>query len=661
MNIPVGLLYICLLCNSFKATSQTTQQLLILAEGKVSAGKEDSNKVLHYLGLADSFSIHNAFNESIALNQKARLLSDKLHYTHGLILSLIRMGGIYEEIKKDYIKAIDFYLQAIKIAESHKMYGDINAAYGCILNLYYYTGDYPSAMAIAQKGLALAEQQHDEENLAHYNEQRGFIYLKQEQPMESIKYYQQYLNLARQMNKQMMLAHAYTCMADVWVLQKDCQSSLYYLFSALAIYEGADSLEIHDHKDDSEIAGIVSYTLYQISNTYKLQGNYRLALEYALNGLNYHKGKKYIPSCNKYDLANYYINAGEVYRALKHYARAIQFFNQGLALSRSILHREDMRAAYHGLSKVYALEKRFDSAYYYQNLYSVLKDSIFNENASRAVEQIRSSFENDKKDKEIALLKQEQKLKEIASENRNILFIAITGFFALLALISFPVLYIRNKQKKQKVDYEKRLAIQTERQRISGDMHDDIGTGLSTMLIYVNMLKTKLTGSIEYPDVERVASLGNDLVTQMREIVWSFNPSNDSLESLLIFIRQYFAQLFEPLGYETKIVFPESIPSRAINGIIRRNIYLCIKEALNNIIKHSGAHWIELNIQICRDKLTIMVKDDGIGFPSNAYSHFLSNGVKNMQSRMDQIKGRLQFFTEGGAVVVIELNLPRVS
>jgi signal transduction histidine kinase len=611
MNIPAGLLYICLLCICCKAESQPVERQV----------KEDS--------------------------------------IHGLVLSLLQTGEIYEEIKKDYFKAIDYYLEAIKIAETNRSYRDIHAAYGCILNMYYYTGNYPSAMAIAQKGLGLAGEQHDREMLAHYNEQLGFIYLKQEQPLESIKYYRQYLNLAMQMNDQRVLAHAYTCMADACVLQKDCRSSLTYLFNALAIYERIDSLEIHDHKDDSEIGGIVCHTLYQISNTYKLQGDYRLAMQYAVNGLNYRKGYT-IPSSNKYDLANYYINAGEVYTDLRQYTRAIQFLNRGLALSRSILHREDMRAAYNGLSKVYALEKRYDSAYHYQHLYSVLKDSIINENASRAVEQIRSGFENDKKDKEIALLKQEQKLKEIASANRSLLFITIIGFLALLGIIAFPVLYMINKQKKQRVDYEKRLAIQTERQRISGDMHDDIGTGLSTMLIYVNMLKTKLAGSTEYPDVERLASLGNDLVTQMREIVWSFNPGNDSLESLLIFIRQYFAQLFEPLCYETRIIFPESIPAVTLNGIIRRNIYLCIKEALNNVIKHAGAHLIELNVQISRDNLTITVRDDGAGFPESPDGHFWSNGLKNMQSRMAQINGRFQYFNDGGAVVVVGLNLPEV-
>lgn len=650
MNRPVGLLCLCLLLVCFTAAAQQGRQAF--------AGEEDTNKVLVYIALVDSLSSTYSFDETLAAIQKARLLSEKLNYTHGLILALIRLGCVYEEFKKDYGKAIGYYLEAIKEAETHKTYRDIHVAYGCILNMYYYTGDYPSAMAVAQKGLVLAEQQNDRLMLAHYNEQLGFIYLKQEQPRESINYYRQYLKLVLQMNRPETLAHAYSCMADVYVLEKDYPSSLDYLFKALAIYRKTDSLEIHDHKDDSQTAGMVSYTLYQISKTYKLQGDYRPAMQYALNGINYHGYTA--PASNKYDLAGYYINAGEVYMALKQYARAIQFLNRGLSLSRSILHREDIRAAYNGLSKVYALEKRYDSAYHYQQLYSVLKDSLINESASRAIEQIRSSFENDKKDKEIALLKQDGKLKEIASENRDLLFITATVFFALIAAISFPILYIRNKQKKQKVDYEKRLAIQTERQRISGDMHDDIGTGLSTMLIYVNMLKTKLAGSTEYPDVERLALLGNELVAQMREIVWSFNPGNDSLESLLIYIRQYFAQLFEPLRYETNLVFPESIPGITLNGIIRRNVYLCIKEALNNVIKHAGAHWVELSIRVNGHTLLITVRDDGMGFPGNPDGHFRGNGLKNMQSRMTQIKGRFRFYNEEGAVIVIELPLPGV-
>jgi signal transduction histidine kinase len=339
----------------------------------------------------------------------------------------------------------------------------------------------------------------------------------------------------------------------------------------------------------------------------------------------------------------------------------MRFLNKGLSLSKAILHREDIRDAYDGLSKTYALQGRYDRAYYYKQLYSALTDSIINEKALSAVEQIRSSFESDKKDKQIALLKQQQKIKETEAENRTLQLNILIGFFTLLAVISYLVVYIRNTQKKQKQAIEQQLAVQAERQRISGDMHDDIGTGLSTMLIYVNLLKSKLNGSTSYPDIERVATLGNELVAQMKEIVWSLNPGNDSLESLLIFVRLYFAQLFEPLPYQTGITFPQAIPYVALKGAIRRNIYLSIKEALNNVIKHSGANRVELIVELRLEKLIISVRDNGRGFPGNPDGNFFSNGLKNIQRRMDQVNGQLQFFNDGGAVITIALNLDRYT
>ncbi len=665
MNIRGCIFYLCLSLIPITAHCQPPAKGIAPLQEKIAACKEDSSKVLLYLSLTDFLIYRNSTDSALAVTKKAWLLANKLKYNHGLVRSLIRFGSIYEELKKDYAKAIYYYQWAIKIAETHRLYADLNLSYGSILNMYYYLGNYPGAMIIAQKGLVSAGQQNDKEMLAHYNNQMGFIYLKQEKPAESIKYYLQYLNLAKQTGNPMALADSYNSMADVYLLEKNYKTTLDYLFAALDIYRRMDSREIIFENSEANDNGTdkrdrVSYTLFKISNVYKLTGRYQLSLQYALNGFNYSDGRN-PPAFNQYDLASYYINIGEVYMALKDYNHARRFLNKGLMLSKKIMHREDIRDAYSGLSKTFARQKMYDSAYRYQQLYSALKDSIINEKTINAVEQIRSSFESDKKDKEIALLKQQQKLRKTEAENRTLLLNIIIGFFTLLAIISYLIVYIRNNKKKQRQAYEKQLAVQAERQRISGDMHDDIGTGLSTMLIYVNLLKSKLKGSLEYPEVERVASLGDEIVVQMKEIVWSLNPDNDSLESLLVFIRQYFAQLFEPLPYHTSIIFPLSIPDVALNGIIRRNIYLSIKEALNNVIKHANASLVELNIRVYRDKLIISVKDDGAGFPDNPDGKFFSNGLKNMQRRMHQINGKFQFVNNGGALISIEVGLNRYS
>jgi signal transduction histidine kinase len=656
MNIRVHIFYLCFLLLCFSAFSQPVKNNTALLEKKIALCKDDTNKVLLYMSLSDALNAKNFPDTALVIDQKAWLLSNKLKYAHGLVSSLIKLGSFYEVTKKDYAKAISYYKEAIKISEIHRAYADIHVSYGCLLNMYYYFGDYPGAMAIAQKGLAFAEQQNDKEKLAHYNNQFGFIYLKQEKPAESIKYYSKYLTLARQIGNPMILADSYNCMGDVYLLEKNYNAAIPYFFAALDVYKKIDKGEIINKKSSTNKRDRIAYTLFKISNAYKLQGHYQLSLQYALNGFS-HIDEHGTIMGNPYDLANYYINTGEIYMALKDYGHAMGFLNKGLALSKAIRHREDILEAYRGLSKIFAMQKRYGDAYHYQELYVALKDSIINEKVSRAIEQIRNSFESDKKDKEIALLNQRQKLKETESENKSLLLNIVIGFFTLLVVISYLVIYISNIHKQQKQAQEKQLAVQNERLRISGDMHDDIGTGLSTMLIYVNLLKSKLNGKLEYPDIERVASLGDELVAQMKEIVWSLNPDNDSLESLLIFIRQYFAQLFEPMPYHTSIVFPSVIPVVALKGVVRRNVYLSIKEALNNVVKHANADCVELNVQLYPDKLIISIKDNGSGFAGNSGSKFFSNGLKNIQRRMDQIDGKVQFFNEGGTLISIELKL----
>ena len=170
--------------------------------------------------------------------------------------------------------------------------------------MYYYIGDYPSAMGIAQRGIVLAERQNDKEELAHYNNQLGFIYLKQEKPVESIKYYRQYLNLAQQAGTPALVADAYNCLADAYLLEKNYKTTLSYLFTALHLYKKLDKEVIANKTGVITKADRVSYTSYKISNAYKLQGQYELSLQYAKNGLSYTDGH-HIPSYNKYDLARY--------------------------------------------------------------------------------------------------------------------------------------------------------------------------------------------------------------------------------------------------------------------------------------------------------------------------------------------------------------------
>jgi len=611
---------------------------------------DDTNKVLRYLAFAKGLEAYSA-DTVAALTKTARNLADKLHYQRGIVLSIFEQG-MHAEGQQNYPLAIQFYRQAAKIAELHNFYADIYDIYNTSLNAYYYLADYPNAMEIAQKGLSLAGQLNDKENLAHFYNQAGFIYQKQENAYQCIKYYTKYLALARQLNNRMMLADASTGLSDGYLLTKDYTTALRYLFQALGIYNNMHGMESLDKWRAVSKPDKMANTLFKISTIYKQAGNYKRALQYALSVLDMHDKRGDI--FNKYDLAGYYINTGDIYRLLKNNKQAGLFLNNGLSIARSIHHHEDLRDAYEGIYKNFAAQRRYDSAYYYDVLFTGLKDSIINEKVSRQI----SKLDAERTERQLILLNQQQKLKETAAARKTLVSNVIIGFVTLFAIVLVLLLYMQTGIKQQKLAFEKQLAVQVERQRISSDMHDDIGTGISTLLIYVNMLKLKLAGGGDAPQIDRIADLGTTLVEQLKEIVWSLNPRNDRLDNLLLFIRQYFVLLFEPLEYKTEIVYPLVIPDIELDNELRRNIFLCVKESLNNVIKHAHATCVELTVQIARGRLMVQIKDNGQGLPA-AVSASAGNGLKNIQRRMSSINGKCHIYNSSGTIVKLDIRLPK--
>lgn len=610
--------------------------------------KEDTNKVLYYLKFARSIESFLP-DTALMITNTAKRLSIRINYNRGIEQAYLQ-EAIHAENKRDYFLAIRCYNQAAKIAELNNWYADLYVIYNSNLNAYYYLADYPDAMDIALKGLLLSEQLNDKEDQAHYYDQLGFIYQKQEKADESITNNSKYLVLANEIQNRMMIADAFNGLADGYLLKKEYKTSILYFFKALNLYNTMNHEERLDRSRSISRQERVAYTLFRISTAYKKAGNFKLALQYSLEIPDINKGGNF----NTYDLASYYINKGDIYRSLKNYSQASLLLNKGLLLARNILHREDIRDAYEGLTKNFVLQSRYDSAYFYHLMFTGIKDSIINEKVSKEI----NKLEVERRDKEIALLNQQQKFKEAETARQDIKRNFIVEFVTLLAIILFLLLYINTRIRQQKLISEKLSALQIERQRISSDMHDDIGTGLSTMLLYINMMKLKLADSEDVLNIDRIATLGTALVEQMKEIVWSLSAGNDRLDSLLLFIRQYFVLLFEPLLYTTNIIFTTTIPDIDLENELRRNIFLCVKESLNNVIKHANATGVELNVQIIQNTLIILIKDNGKGLSTIPAGSPSGNGLKNIKRRMMAIKGKFEIFTSEGTVVRLELDLP---
>jgi len=226
--------------------------------------------------------------------------------------------------------------------------------------------------------------------------------------------------------------------------------------------------------------------------------------------------------------------------------------------------------------------------------------------------------------------------------------------FALLVSIYISWLIYLYRLRKQRMLLEKQIAIQNERQRISSEMHDDIGAGLSSVRLLTEMTKNKLKNTTATNDIDNIYESVGDISTKMQEVIWSLNAENDHLNNLIYFIQKQVRSMLEHYPGKLSFELPAVIPDIELSGEIRRNIYLVVKEAVHNIIKHSGADKVKLAITL-EEKLVITVSDNGKGM--NAESHNTGNGWKNMQQRIKKLDGVFLTKNEEGLTLIFEIPI----
>ena len=186
-------------------------------------------------------------------------------------------------------------------------------------------------------------------------------------------------------------------------------------------------------------------------------------------------------------------------------------------------------------------------------------------------------------------------------------------------------------------ELEHQKTILQERERISHDMHDDLGAGISALKLQAEYLKRKVTDENILTDINDLLKTSEDMNLSMREMLWSLNSSYDNLENFVKYSSLYAENFL--LKSPVKLHIEKSeIRFREITSEVRRNLFLCLKEALNNIVKHSQANNVFLSFEEKNEVFTMKVEDDGIGISSQA----AGNGLHNMQFRMSKSKGSLE-------------------
>jgi ligand-binding sensor domain-containing protein/signal transduction histidine kinase len=243
----------------------------------------------------------------------------------------------------------------------------------------------------------------------------------------------------------------------------------------------------------------------------------------------------------------------------------------------------------------------------------------------------------------------------------------------ILGSVAGSVRYVVKQKLQRRIEHvEQERAIEAERGRIANDIHDDLGSGLTEIVILSELAEnSEVSRDAVQADVRKITNKARALTQSLDEIVWAMNLQNDTLDSFVTYSCNFAQEYLQLAKIRCRLIVPAHLPNVPLTADIRHNLFMVLKEALNNIVKHADATEIWIQIAVEPKTFIFSVKDNGKGFDfdskldrdagsqtDNTSRSLGKNGLLNMRQRVGNIGGQLRFQSESGHGTQIELIIP---
>ncbi len=573
-----------------------------------------------------------------------------------------------------------YYLKAGDLADSVDSYwGKIRFAYNYSVVLNQ-KGEYLASEKVNRKALELALQKDDTINIAKgYNNvantfnsrsmyDTAYVYY-----LQSAAYFNKanstqhlcilYSNIGTVLSDMERLEEAIDYYNKALLLAQEANDSL-YIFSVLNNKGIALSLKKHN---DAAMAAFKEALPYaqrfpQSFSTAQLYSNYANTLKQTgqLDSALLYYQKYYDLSIllgNKAGQGIALQGMAMVYFKMKNYKKAEEY-SQKASSSQTDYQYDNTLSLFKLKADISYYTQAYDSSYFYFVKYIELRDTIQQLEIQKTISQAEKKFQLALKEEELLNKELELNNSQIESKKKSWYLLISTFFVAAFGIISyFSYRYIKQRNKlfeAERINLQKDKEIsvmlasfkgaEEERFRIAKELHDDLGTELTS----IRFLTEKMIHQSKEEQQEsnqKVQLSIKGLIEQMNEIVWSMNAESNSLEELILYIRSKIGLILNENNLEYQFEIPNEVPDIELSGFYRRNVYLMVKEAIHNAIKHSKATQITIKLAFSPD-LKITVIDNGIGFDEDVIK--TGNGLKNMKQRVKSLQGSLKMTNNKG-------------
>jgi len=551
------------------------------------------------------------YDQSLALNFKSYLLAKKIKSPKNEALALSNIAVSYQ-FNDELNKSLEYYLKALVIFEKNGINTYLPQIYSNVCGLYMSLNQPDAALKYALKGVQLADVK-DNNGICGAYINLGNAYKGLKKYEEALSAQEKAYQFATQINNYEFKANACVNIADIYLATNRNKEEL------IKKYEEANSLFKSQNDPFGEALSLRGISIALLNNN-------------------------------------------QCYEA-KNYA------TQSITIAKNADIQSELRKGSLLLSDIELCLGNIKNYELYRNQYDSI-NSIYNKNnALKNVQELEVKYEIVKKEK--ALAEKNLAFNSIYAEaqQKDQMLIALgIGILMLIGILFFAFRFFKQKRilneqallnlkaEQENIKLKSHLEGQeAERRRISQEMHDEIGSGLTSMMFLSNTIQAPKDDEQLLLTAQRIGKLSNDLSSQMNEIIWSMNQEYNSLADLIAYVRQQISELIENANTDFNFEFPEIIPDIQLSGLQRRSLYLVIKESVNNALKYAQATNITIKCEINTD-IIFTIKDDGKGIPASEFKQF-GNGLRNMQNRMKEIGGKFIIQSKEGTAVSFSIPL----
>lgn len=549
------------------------------------------------------YSTQSKFELELEYCSKALSIAQKIGNDSLIGYAKAGFGG-YHYNKNNFDLSIQFYLEAIRIFERIGHPEGIIKVRGNMAMVYQLQGKLDRAEKLIKENLAMLKK---------------------------------YPNDVVRMNTLHTLANIYG-------MQGNLEAALQIDREGLKIANSTDSKFLQSQFYDN------------MANCYMYSNRFDLALE--------HFNKCLVLDSafgNKKQMADTYLNLGNLFFLQKKYPDALGYLQRSVLLSDETGYRQAKFQSFELLSEVY--QKMGNSAKAFEMLKASqqVKDSITNIKTETKIAELETVYANEKKEQQL-------QLKEVQISRKNNLILAMCGLLVLLVFVGWQWMRKRKLQDQLKLQQavmkEQDLATQAilaaeekERQRIASDLHDGVGQMMSAAKMNLSAFEQDIPFNDEEQKLayQKVMALVDESCREIRDISHQMMPNALLKNGLTGAIKTFIDQIDQRV---IRIHLHTEGLNEKLNPQVETILYRVIQECVNNVIKHSGAD--QLHISLIREEtmLSVTIEDNGKGFDTGIIAQQEGLGMKNIQSRVQFLKGTVEIDSTPGKGTLVAIHLP---